>query len=170
MVISFLHEGGAGFLARCVYLLSEETNMPVATAGSTSLERQDLDRSIEPDKSFYLKSEPLIRGKKQIQLPMDPPPDLAVESEVSRRAIKQLPIYEALGVSEVWRTDGEKVTFHILQADSKYAVAEYSSNFPFLRSADLLPFLRRRGEVEENSLLREFRTWVRKLLDAKAPQ
>jgi Uma2 family endonuclease len=169
MVISYLHEGGAGFLARCVYVLTEETNTPVATAGSTTLERADLDRSIEPDKSFYLKSEPLIRGKKQIELPNDPPPDLAVEFEVSRRAIKQLPIYEVLGVPEVWRTDGESVTFHILQADGKYAVAEHSSNFPFLRSADLLPFLRKRGEVEENALLREFRGWVRKQLEAQKP-
>src|SRR5437660_798792 len=77
MVISFMHEGGAAFLARCVYVLTEETNTPVASAGSTTLERADLDRSIEPDKCFYLKHEPLIRGNEQIELPKDPPPDLA---------------------------------------------------------------------------------------------
>jgi Uma2 family endonuclease len=170
MVISYLHEDAAAFLARCVYVLTEETNTPVATAGSTTLERADLDRSIEPDKSFYLKHEPLIRGKKQIELPKDPPPDLAVESEVSRRAIQQLPIYEALGVREVWRTDGESVMFHVLQSDGKYTVAERSSNFPSLRSADLLPFLQKRGKVEEKALLREFRAWVRQQLDAQKPR
>jgi Uma2 family endonuclease len=169
MVISFLHEGGAYFLARCVYVLTEQTNTPVASAGSMTLEREDLDRSIEPDKCFYLEHEPLVRGKKSVKLPKDPPPNLAVESEVSRRAIKHLPIYEALGVPEVWRTDGDSVTFHVLQPDGKYVVVERSRNFPFLRSTDLLPFLSRRGNVEENSLLREFRAWVRQQLNQQKP-
>jgi Uma2 family endonuclease len=170
MVISYIHEGGAAFLARCIYVLTEETNTPVASAGSTTLGREDLDRSIEPDKCFYLKHEPRIRGKEKIELPGDPPPDLAVESEVSRRAIKQLPIYEALGVPEVWRTDGERVTFHVLQPDGKYGVAEYSSNFSFLDSTELALFLRKRREMEENALLREFRVWVRQKLDAQKPR
>ncbi|HMF13730.1 MAG TPA: Uma2 family endonuclease [Gemmataceae bacterium] len=156
-------------LAMFVRVLAEEAQMTIRSAGHTTLERQDLDRSIEPDHGFYLENEHLVRANSNLDLSKDPPPDLAIETEVSRRAVKQLPIYEALRVPEVWRSDGKKVTFYVLQPDGKYVVAERSRNFPFLRADDLLPFLLKWGQTDETTLLREFRTWVRQQLYQQKP-
>ena len=46
-------------------------------------------------------------GLKEIDLDVAPPPDLAVEVEISRKALNSLNIYAALGVPEIWRFDGE---------------------------------------------------------------
>jgi Uma2 family endonuclease len=164
---SLIHERWSELLGMIVRVLASETRQTLCSGGSTTLDRDDLDRAIEPDKCFYLENEPKIRGNRKIDLHKDPPPDLAIESEVSQRAIKQLPVYEAIRVPEVWRTDGNRVTFHVLQPDGKYAVAEYSRSFPFLRSQDLTPFLLRWGQVDEETLLQEFRAWVKLRLSEK---
>jgi Uma2 family endonuclease len=167
MGASLIHERWSELLAMFVRVLAEEAKKTICSGGSATLEREDLDRSIEPDRCFYLENEPLVRAKTALDLSNDPPPDLAIETEVSRRAIKQLPIYEALRVPEVWRTNGKTVTFHVLGLDSKYAVSEHSRSFPFLRSSDLIPFLQRWGQVDEGTLLAEFRAWVRQQLSGK---
>jgi len=164
---SLIHERWTGLLAMFVYILSEEMRKTLCSAGSTTLDREDLDRGIEPDRCFYIENEPRIRANRKIDLHKDPPPDLAIETEVSHRAIKQLPIYEAIKVPEVWRTDGKSVTFHVLQPNGSYEVVEHSRSFPFLRSDDLVPHLQRWGQVDEGTLHREFRDWVRQRLSAK---
>jgi Uma2 family endonuclease len=169
MGTSYIHEVWNEILAMFVRVLAEEAQMRIRSAGHTTLEREDLDRSIEPDHSFFLENEHLVRGISDLDLAKDPPPDLAIETEVSRRAIKQLPIYEALRVPEVWRSDGKRVTFHVLQPDGKYVVAERSRAFPFLRAEELVPFLEKWGEVDEGKLLREFRAWVRQKLSQQQP-
>ena len=164
MGASLIHEIWSELLAMFVRVLAEESHKTRCSAGSTTLDRDDLDRGIEPDHCFYLENEPLIRGNEEIDLHKDPPPDLAIESEVSHRSVKQLPIYEAIRVPEVWRTDGKSVTFRVLEDDGKYAVKEQSRSFPFLRSQDLVPFLQKRGKLDEESLLKEFRAWVKQRL------
>jgi Uma2 family endonuclease len=167
MVTSWIHEIWSELLAMFVRVLADEAHLTRRSGGHTTFEREGLDRAIEPDHCFYLANEPLIRAKSSIDLSKDPPPDLAIETEVSHRAIKQLPIYEALRVPEVWRTDGKAVTFHVLQPNGKYAVSEHSLSFPFLRSADLLPFLQRWGQTDEGTLLNELRAWVKQRLSEK---
>jgi hypothetical protein len=69
----------------------------------------------------------------------------------------------------VWRSDGKRVTFYVLQPDGKYIIAERSRHFPFLRADDLLPFLQKWGQTDETTLLREFRAWVRQQLNQQKP-
>lgn len=149
------------FLGRLVEVLTEETDQPVLNCGEMTCEREDLERAVEPDECFYLTNEPLMRGKLEIVLGVDPPPDLFLEIEVSRSAIPRLPIFAALGVPEVWRFDGEAVTFLNLSANGAYVAVERSRYFPFLAPTDLLAVLQRRGQADDNSLVRSFRQWIR---------
>ena len=55
--------------------------------GSTTLRREELDRGLEPDEGFYLGDLERIRDLDQIDLDVDPPPDLAIEIEISRSAL-----------------------------------------------------------------------------------
>jgi Uma2 family endonuclease len=110
------HEEDNRTLAFLVELLALEWSIDVRNVGSMTFKRQDLQRGFEPDSSFYLQNAGRVRERMQIDLTVDPPPDLVVEIEVTRPAIPRLPIYASMGVPEVWRFDGERVQILILAA------------------------------------------------------
>ena len=43
----------------------------------TTFRREDLEKGLEPDQCYYITNEPKIRGKLELDLSVDPPPDLA---------------------------------------------------------------------------------------------
>lgn len=59
----------------------------------------------------------LLRGCIDLDLAHNPPPDLAIEVEISRSAVDKLAIYADLGVSEVWFYNGESLRMYMLQSD-----------------------------------------------------
>ena len=75
------HEIYKTLLGRLVAMLMEELDIPVKRCGSTTFRSQDLDRGLEPDECFYLRSAPRVRDWARIDLSIDPPPDLAIEVE-----------------------------------------------------------------------------------------
>jgi hypothetical protein len=102
-----------------------------------------------------------MRGKDQIDLDTDPPPDLALEIDVTHSSLNRLGIYAALRVPEVWRFDGQVVHVHLLAPDGTYAESPSSRAFPFLPIAELGHFMSLRGVQGNAALIRGFRTWVR---------
>jgi len=82
--------------------------MPYKSGGSTTFRRRDLEAGIEPDRCFYIQNQPALRGKRTLDLSIDPPPDLAIEVEISERLLDRVGIYERLGVPELWRNDGKR--------------------------------------------------------------
>jgi Uma2 family endonuclease len=161
MTLSFGHERSSGLLGRFVEVLTEELNIPLNSSGSTTLNREDLDRGLEGDQSYYLDNEERVRNKEEIDLNVDPPPDLAIEVDVSRSSLNRMSIYVALKVPEVWRYDGEELQAYLLGPDGKYAVSPTSRHFPFLRMVEVVAFLQMRTEMSDTSLVRAFREWVR---------
>jgi hypothetical protein len=86
---------------------------------------------------------------------------LAVEIDVTHSPRNRLSIYAALGVKEVWRFHNEVLAAQCLDEAGEYQSVETSHHFVGLKIADVLAFLNRRNKTDENSLLREFRAWVR---------
>jgi Uma2 family endonuclease len=164
MTLSHGHERCSKLLGRFVEALTEELDLPIQSGGSTTLSREDLDRGLEPDQCYYLESEPLVRDKDEIDLTTDPPPDLAIEVDVTRSSVSRLGIYAALGVPEVWRFDGETLRVYLRGADGQYTATDRSRHFPFLSLPQVVAFLQQRTQLNETSLVRSFRTWVRELL------
>ena len=64
---------------------------------STTWKKAGAEKAKEADSCYYIANFGLVRGK-EIDLTVDPPPDLAIEIEVSRSAINSLNIYAAIGV------------------------------------------------------------------------
>jgi hypothetical protein len=124
-------------------------------------DREDLDRGVEADRCYYLEHESLVRDREEIDLTVDPPPDLAIEIDVSRSSLKRLAIYAALRIPEVWRFDQEKLWVYLLASDGQYVLVERSGHFPFLPMPEVASFLHRRNQMDENRLVRVFRDWVR---------
>ena len=46
-------------------------------------DRQDLARGLEPDQCYYIQNEGKVWGKDHIDLQIDPPPDLAIEIDIT---------------------------------------------------------------------------------------
>lgn len=160
MTPSHGHERWKSLLGRFVGVLTEELNVPMQSGGSTTFNRADLARGLEPDECYYLENEPLVRDKDEIDLDVDPPPDLAVEIDISRSSLNRMAIYAALRVSEIWRFDGQQLrVYHLV--DGSYVEADHSRHFPFLPLAEMQVFLLRRNNMDETSLIRSFRQWVR---------
>ena len=99
-----------------------------------------------------------------MDLARDPPPDLAIEVEISRSAMDKLAIYGDLGVSEVWFYDGDSLRMCMLQSDGTYETKTRSSLLPQLTTEILEGFLARRHESDETTWVRSFHEWVRGLM------
>jgi Uma2 family endonuclease len=164
MTLSHEHENRAHMLGRLIVALTEELDLPVKGGGSTTFRRRRRRRGLEPDECYWITSEPQVRGKLKVDLRLDPPPDLVLEIDISRSSLDRMAIYASLGVPEVWRYDVAGLTFFALGADNRYAGVIHSRSFPQVSMVDLLPFMALSGQMDENAIIREFRTWIRQHL------
>jgi Uma2 family endonuclease len=160
--LSHEHEGTSYLLGRFVDVLTEEAGLPVKAGRSTTFRRRKKQKGLEPDNCYWIANEKKVRGKKKINLKVDPPPDLALETDITHSSLDRLDIYLALGVPEVWRFDGKRMVFLILGSKGKYSEATASATFPFLQPQDLQRFLGMAAHHDENTVVRSFRAWVRK--------
>jgi Uma2 family endonuclease len=163
---SYDHERFKRLLGRIVETVAEEFRIPYVAAGSTTWRRKAEDRGLEADDCFYLASQPRIRGKTP-DLGADPPPDLAIEVEISRSALDRMGIYAVLGVPEVWRFDGETLRVEQLQADGAYVEAPASLSLPMLPLEEAARWLNMSAATEDQGeWALGFREWVRATLVA----
>jgi Uma2 family endonuclease len=158
------HDFDADLLGRLVVTLTEELALPIASGGSTALRRRGKQRGLEPDRCYWITNEPRVRGKRRLDLRVDPPPDLALEVDVTHSSLNRMRIYAALRVPEVWRLESLKLMFHVLGGDGNYSESSYSRAFPLVTPADLTRFLALRATHDANSIVRQFRAWVRQLI------
>lgn len=124
---------------------------------------EDLQRGIEPDSGFYIQNEPLVRQKENLDLPQDPPPDLMLEIDFSSSSLNKEPIFRALGVAEVWRYAGGKLTIKQLQ-QGQYVQLDRSPTFADLPITEIPQFIKQSSQIGEIEVLRKFRNWVREQL------
>jgi Uma2 family endonuclease len=130
MLPSFRHIRAAESLATLVGLLAELTARPVVRAGSTTLRRRDLRKGLEPDRGFYLQNAMRMVARDDLDLTIDPPPDLVLEIEISKRRLNRIRIYEDLGVPEVWRYDGRLLRVLARNSNGRLEPRRRSPTFP----------------------------------------
>ena len=154
------HEWLKKLMGRLVEIFTLESGISIPSAGSTTLKSQLKERGIEPDESYYVQNEPAIRLKDDFDITIDPPPDLAIEIDISSSSIDKLGVYAAFGVPEVWTYD-EGVKIFVLGSGAQYAASAHSLALPRLTPQILNQFLTRRSTLGEAALVEEFRDWVR---------
>jgi Uma2 family endonuclease len=158
------HEKAKVLIGDMVKILLEELDMDNECFGSTTFKRQDVVTGIEPDQCFYIEHQAMMIGKRRINLMVDPPPDLAIEVDVTSKT--GLDAYLALGVLELWRFEDGRLRISLLQ-DGQYQDAESSPHFPqFPIAAGISQF------IDRSQTLKAFRQWVqalqKKLPDGRA--
>jgi Uma2 family endonuclease len=154
------HEAYKKLLGRLVEAATEELNIEIRSLGSRTCSREDMARGLEPDQCYYIQHELAVRGKKQLDLNQDPPPDLVIEIDITNSSMNRMRLYEALQVPEVWRYDGSQLTVYCLE-NKKYQIRDRSEALPQLTPSQLVRFLKLAETMGETSLICSFRKWVR---------
>ena len=152
------HEDDKVTIADFVKALLEELDVEFRSLGSTTFKSQKMRRGLEADDCFYIENEAAIRGKKRLDLTTDPPPDLAIEIDITART--RFDNYEALGVKGLWRFDGDRLEINVLQ-EGRYVQVVESPHFPGFPLGEAIPVFLQRSKVEgRNRAMKGFRAWI----------
>ena len=116
---------------------------------STTWKREGAAKAKEADGCYYFAYFERIRGK-EIDLEIDPPPDLALEVEISRSSIDSLGLYAAIGIPEVWRFDGESLSIHLKTIEGQYSGSTRSLALPFLTVSDIEDWMRKADALNDD--------------------
>lgn len=158
------HEADKEILGDLLKALLEELDVEFLTLGSTTFKNAAMLKAIEPDQCFYIQNEAAVRGKKRLDLTVDPPPDLALEIDVTSRTHPDT--YAALGVPELWRRSRGEISVYCLQ-DGDYVEVNASPTFPgWLLPVEISKYVQQSQVEGRNKAMRSFRQWVRERLAA----
>jgi Uma2 family endonuclease len=158
---SVVHERIKKVIGRFIEALTFERKIPICGAGSMTIRRETVERGLEPDECYWITNEPALRGKLEIDLEVDPPPDLAIEVDITSSSLNRQNIYAAFGIPEIWRFDGKALRILILHANGKYRERSQSKCLPFLPVQELVQFLDFKDGLDDNARLERFLEWAR---------
>ena len=159
MVPHFRQEDDKEIISDLIKALLEECHIEFRALGSTLFERQSDLKAIEPDQCFYIQHERAIRGKRRIDLSVDPPPDLVLD--MAKTNPNRAEIFAALSIPEVWYCSQDGLSVYKL-ASNRYLQIEESPLFPNLPLKDLLPYcLEQSRKLGRNVVMRDLRQWVK---------
>lgn len=166
MTLEPIHEEANRTLAQLVEMVAEEMEIELRRFGSTTFDREDLSKGFEPDSCYYIQRLDAIGRKREIDISVDPPPDLVIEIDISSDSLNKFPIFASVGVPEVWRYDGKAVTIFELQ-EGEYVKAAHSLALPLLDSETATRFMSDSENIGSNAWKRSVRNWVRAQLETK---
>jgi Uma2 family endonuclease len=157
-----IHEAIKVWFGHFLLVLGEELDFPFWPVGGPTLRRRDLDRGLEPDDCYYLANVDKVGKWTALNLDRDPPPDLALEVDITGNCLNRMGVYAGLGVPEVWRFDGEKWRIHLLGVNAVYQESPFSAALPYLPVSEITPLLEESLEVKEvRERFRILRRWAR---------
>ncbi|MGK7927024.1 MAG: Uma2 family endonuclease [Spirulina sp.] len=140
--------------------IADELDMNYESYGSTTWRKELKQAGLEPDNCFYFQNEALVRGKLEFDLERDPPPDLAIEIDLTSKSLDRFPIYARLGVPEIWCYEEGELRIYTLQA-GQYTNVEYSPIFPLLPIREIPQLIESYRLQGRRALRRAVRAWVR---------
>ena len=154
------HERYVRRLDDLIKIVADEMDLEAEGLGSTTFRREELDRGFEPDCCFYVASAEQVRGKNEIDLTVDPPPDLIVEVDITSPSIGKLPIFAEFGVPEVWRFRGERLAILSLSEAGDYQEVLGSAVLPGLGASEVSGLMARGKDLGGTAWRRLVRAWA----------
>ncbi|MEH2237340.1 Uma2 family endonuclease [Nostoc sp.] len=152
------HEKDKEYIGELVRILLDKLQIDFEPFGSTTLKNERMRQAVEPDTSFYIQNQAAIIGKNRIDLNIDPPPDLAIEIDITSR--NRFENYEILGVPELWRHTQQGLEIYLLKG--KYIKSEYSPNFSNIPIVELVnEYVQQCLTIGRSQAMRNFRDCVK---------
>ncbi|MGB5901109.1 MAG: Uma2 family endonuclease [Geitlerinemataceae cyanobacterium] len=156
------HEKAKEIIGDMVKILLSERGRNYEALGSTILKNERMTQAVEPDTCFYIQNQAAVIGKNRLDLTVDPPPDLAIEIDLTSRT--QLKNYQILGVPELWRYE-RQLQIHVLEG-GKYVESNSSPTFPDIPIVELVNRYVKQSHISGSSqAIQAFRSWVRENLE-----
>lgn len=155
-----IHEKLKRLLGSLIETTASTLDIPVAMLGSTTWKRRDIAKGLEPDECYYVQNEFRVREQDDFDLTRDPPPDLAIEIDITHSPLDRGSIYAGFGVNEVWRHDGQRIEFLKLNASGKYEPINVSEAFPNITPDLIDRFISLRKTMADTQVLARFRDWL----------
>lgn len=160
-----IHEREKRFLSSMVERIAAVLRLPFEPCGSMTIRRVDLDRGFEPDECFYLANAPKMLENREPDFTSDPPPDLAIEVDITSSSIDRQSLYASLRIPELWRLEDGEIVILLLR-DEDYVRSEVSDCFKFLTASDINRFLELVGAAWHLEILEQFELWLRQTTKA----
>ncbi|MBU7586430.1 MAG: Uma2 family endonuclease [Nostoc sp. TH1S01] len=152
------HEKDKELIGDLVKILLEQLQVDFEPFGSTTLKNERMRQAVEPDTSFYIQNQAAVIGKNRIDLNIDPPPDLAIEVDITSRT--RFNNYEILGVPELWRYTKQGLEIFVLQ-DGQYIKSQSSPNFPNIPIIELVnEYVQQCLTIGRSQAMRNFKAWM----------
>lgn len=159
------HEADKEIIGDFLKALLEELDREFLTLGSTTFKNAEMLKGIEPDQCFYIQHELAVRGKKRLDLSVDPPPDLALEIDITSRTHPET--YAALGVPELWRRIGQTIRIYQLQNGQYVEVLESPTFAGWALQAAIPRYVEQSRQAGRNKAMRAFRQWVQSRMQSE---
>ena len=153
------HEKAKEIIGDMVKILLNELSINYDALGSTTLKNEKMNQGVEPDACFYIQNQAAVIGKNRINLIVDPPPDLAIEIDLTSRT--QLDNYQILGVPELWRYGKQGLQINVLE-NGKYVESDFSPTFPGIPIIELVnQYVQQSKAIGSSQAIQAFRNWLR---------
>ncbi len=153
------HEKDKEIIGEMVRILLDQLEIDFEPLGSTTFKNEQMTQAVEPDACFYIKNYQEVIGKDRLNLSIDPPPDLAIEIDITNRT--QLDNYLLLGVPELWRYTRKGFEIKLLE-EKGYIESKTSPNFPEIPIIELIERHVKQAQTEGRSkAIRAFKKWVK---------
>ena len=150
-------------IARLVETYTLEKEIPLVGLGTTTWKSEAIQRGLEADECYYVRNAEWAAPKEEFDLTVDPPPDLAIEVDITSSSLNKQEIYADLGVPELWRHEDERLKILLLDKATKtYVESLTSMALPELRPEVIDRFVTMRTSgATDTAILLQFAQWVR---------
>jgi Uma2 family endonuclease len=156
------HEKAKEIIGDMVKILLEARQIAFESLGSTTLKNERMSQAVEPDNCFYIQNQAAVIGKNRLDMSVDPPPDLAIEIDLTSRT--QLDNYQILGVPELWRYGRRGLQINVLEAE-QYIESDLSPTFSNIPIIELVNQYAQQSQVAgRTQAIQAFRNWVQENL------
>lgn len=154
------HERINYYLEMLINTLTEEFQIDCIGLGSTTFQRQDIEKGFEPDSCFYFQNERQMRKKTKMDMTVDPAPELIIEVDITSLSTGRQNIFAAFGVAEIWRFNGERMQILELKND-KYVEIANSLALPKVTPEKLTEFVQKSETLSRLEWINEVRAWAK---------
>jgi Uma2 family endonuclease len=161
------HEWYTECLGTFTLMVASGCAIDCESAGSTTFRREDVGAGAEGDKTFYFGPHAVrMRGPRDVDLSVDPPPDLAIEVEVTHPADEAMITWGRLGVPEVWRFDAKRrsLTIWHRREDGTYRRVQRSRYLPMIDPSEVVEQIGAAEAVGMSRWTGDLIEWVRDVL------
>jgi Uma2 family endonuclease len=156
------HDEYGRFFDGLVREFCDPRRMDAEMRGQATWKSRALEKGVEGDSCYYVPNAERIIGKRDINLDVDPPPDIVVEIDISTDSTRKFPIYASLGVPEFWTYDRKTVRIYSLDR-GKYSEIAASRFLKGLTGPVLAEAIEISKTLGQRKALAAFRRKIRSL-------